>query len=624
MRTNLSKYTNCFSDFPWPQSAPTFPPAVQVGQYLSSYANKYIGNRVISLNCRVTKVERSESTGKWNVTWCTADKEESDAFEFLIIACGFFSEPYIPAIPGLDTFPGIISHSSSYSSPDVFKDQHIAIIGGSLSSVELVEDVAPYAASICHVIPRPFWVVPKYLPLDPECPSTAFLPLDLILYRRRPQTTNEDVPPQIRWRKVNENLRSFCGSLSDFSEEMKVDMDMPPYVAVSDMYANFIRSGRVTLHTGHLTSVSGSTLTLTPPTPRPIPENITHIIFATGFRPSSSSSILPSSLLSDLSFSEADHFLPILLHRATLHPSLPNAAFVGHYRGPFWGIIELQARWCAGLFSGSLPWPSLDELKEGISAEEKMRSSRPRMQWPRGDYVGFGCDLAQTVGISLPQHSLELNKQSLQPHNVFVPSHFQHPYRLETDTQMASLEKTLSLSATSGLFVAAAIFRALHGCWKLNRIYTSHLPEYPSGPSSGTAEFIPRKASILPNSTDTSKIEYLYSEKTILTTSTGLQLQGSQQYIYRYDEPNDKLVVYFAKRDDYATLDYLFHQVNLESSPDPSKPWGAKSSHFCSPDNYEVGYNFFFKGADLERWMIEYEVKGPKKDYTMQTWYTRG
>ena len=83
-----------------------------------------------------------------------------------------------------------------------------------------------------------------------------------------------------------------------------------------------------------------------------------NIIFATGFRPSSSSSILPSSLLSALSFSETDHFLPILLHRATLHPSLPNAAFVGHYRGPFWGIIELQARWCAGLFCGSLPWPS--------------------------------------------------------------------------------------------------------------------------------------------------------------------------------------------------------------------------------------------------------------------------
>ena len=123
-----------------------------------------------------------------------------------------------------------------------------------------------------------------------------------------------------------------------------------------------------------------------------------------------------------------------------------------------------------------------------------MRNSRPRMQWPRGDYVGFGSDLAQTVGISLPSHSLELNKQCLQSHDIFVPSYFKHAYRLETDPQLDSLEETLRLSASSGLFVAAAIFRALHGHWKLNRIYTSRLPEYPSGPSSGTAEFIPEKS----------------------------------------------------------------------------------------------------------------------------------
>jgi hypothetical protein len=53
-------------------------------------------------------------------------------------------------------------------------------------------------------------------------------------------------------------------------------------------------------------------------------------------------------------------------------------------------------------------------------------------------------------------------------------------------------------------------------------------------------------------------------------------------------------------------------------------PWGAKGSHWCSPDTYEVRYEFYFKGADIERWKIEYKVKGPKKDYTMETWYMRG
>lgn len=60
----------------------------------------------------------------------------------------------------------------------------------------------------------------------------------------------------------------------------------------------------------------------------------------------------------------------------------------------------------------------------------------------------------------------------------------------------------------------------------------------------------------------------------------------------------------------------------MENAP-PKTPWRAKASHWCSPDTYEVRYTFSFKGADVEKWKIEYEVKGPKKDYSMETWYTR-
>lgn len=639
MRTNLSKHTNCFSSLPWLLNTPTFPSAAQVSVYLSTFANTFLRPEMLSLNSKVTKLSRSGN--KWNVHWHTNGKEETAEFEFVIIACGFFSEPYIPAISGLDTFPGTIIHSSAYSSPDVFKDKHVAIIGGSLSSVEVAEDIAPYTASIHHLIPRPFWVVPKFLPLDPDNPGTTFLPLDLVLYRRRhSQTTNDESSSQSRWRRANENLRSLCRELSDASEDMKIDMDMPPYAVVSDMYANFVRSGRIILYTGHLTSISGSTLALSPETSKLIPENITHIIFATGFRPSSSSDILPTELLSSLSFSKEDHFLPLLLHRASLHPSLPNAAFVGHYRGPYWGIIELQARWCAGLFSGSVPWPSSSEFREGIEAEERIRNNRPRTQWPRGDYVSFGSDLAKTIGIALPPQSSELSKRYVISTDIFVPSHFppaasaEGPHHLEEYSLQRSLDETLSKSANVGLFVAAAVYRSIHGHWKLRRTYVSRLPEYPSGPSTGTGDFIPRKASKIPGASGTAisetempKIEYLYSEKTTLTTSSGLQLQGTQQYIYRYDEPHDKLVVYFAKRDDEATLDYLFHEVDLEAPPPvavaQAGPWKAKSSHFCSPDSYEVEYTFYFKGADLDKWQIKYDVKGPRKDYTMETWYTR-
>ena len=618
MRTNLSKHTNCFSALSWPAGTPTFPSAAQVGDYLSLFAEKYISGGVIGLNCHVKSVARSRAGDKWTVRWNQGDTEEIAEFDFLVIACGFFAEPYTPPIPGIETFLGSVIHSTAYSSPEPFKDKHVAIIGGSLSSVEVAEDLAPYAASIHHVIPRPFWIIPKYLPLNPDDPGTTFLPLDLVLYRRRSGQQPSDSSLQARWRLVNENLRAMCGDLSSVAWKMKVDMDMPPYAAVSDLYANFIRSGRITLYKGHLTSISGSSLHISQDIS--LPDDITDIIFSTGFRPSSSSSILPPSLLSELEFSEKDHFLPILLHRATLHPALPNAAFVGYYRGPYWGIIELQAKWCADLFSGRLPWPSIDEMKEGIDAERKMRDFKPRMQWPRGDYVTFGTELAKTVGISLPPDP-HFSKSVVEPPDVFVPSQFGSVNALDASLSKSSLEETLEKSAKENLFVAAAIFRSLQGLWQLSRTYTSRLPEYPSGPSSGTAEFIPRKSSA--QSSATHRIEYLYSEKTLLTTSRGLQLQGTQQYIYQYDEDLDKLQVYFTKRDEEFALDYLFHQINISPPQGNFSPWQATSHHLCTPDTYDVAYEFHFQGSNLLTFKISYEVTGPRKDYSMETVYTR-
>ena len=637
MRTNLSKYTCCFSDFPWPSNTPIFPTAAQVGEYLSEYAQKYLKPETISLGCRVLGVDRSRTDKGWSIIWSTADSErqETATFDYLIISCGFFSEPFIPPIPGLDTFSGSVIHSSSYSpNKGDHTGKHVAIIGSSFSAVEVADDVSLRAASVHHIIPRPFWVLPRYLPMDVQDPGTTFLPLDLVLYRRlRPEQTN--LSPQQRWARINGYLRSVCGDLSSSSDSMKVDMNMPPYVAVSDMYANSVLSGRITLHAGHLASISGSNLNLTSDTS--LPPGITHLIFATGFRPSSVSTILPPTLLSALNFSPTDRFIPFPLDRATLHTALPNAAFVGHYRGPYWGVIELQARWCAGLFSGSLPWPSASEIEAGIAYEEQIRNHRPKLQFPRGDYVEFCNALAGATKTTLPEMTHQLEKHIVQPQHIFVPQNFgpspwmqpcSSPPVVEEPDPFKSLEQVLTRSANCGLFVAAAVFRFLQGTWLLNRTYVSRRSDHPSGSSTGSVEFIPRKIHRPPTENENGNVEYLYSEKTEMIPSTGPQLSGTRQYIYRYNEPDDALDVFFAERGEEVSLGRLFHRLKFEHPP-PSQtdtevsPWIAKASHFCSPDTYEVAYTFFFDGADLAKWQIEYEVRGPKKDYSMKTWYSR-
>jgi hypothetical protein len=94
-------------------------------------------------------------------------------------------------------------------------------------------------------------------------------------------------------------------------------------------------------------------------------------------------------------------------------------------------------------------------------------------------------------------------------------------------------------------------------------------------------------------------------------------------YIYRYDESRDNMELYFVKRDKSASLDRYFHRLEFEPHS-TGEAWTAKATHLCNDDTYDVKYTFFFKGAELRRWGTIYEVRGPRKNYRLESWYERG
>jgi hypothetical protein len=146
-------------------------------------------------------------------------------------------------------------------------------------------------------------------------------------------------------------------------------------------------------------------------------------------------------------------------------------------------------------------------------------------------------------------------------------------------------------------------------------------------------------------------LEYLYIEDGEFTAAgTNMRFRATRRYVWRYDEAGDKLSVWFARTDDPARADYLFH--DLEFIPPPSLAedadhanqmqdnvkeiqqkhkhsesrgdgWRAKASHLCIEDLYDVHYEFFFKAVNLREWRLGYSVHGPKKDYTIDGFYRR-
>ncbi|KAJ5188435.1 hypothetical protein N7491_004760 [Penicillium cf. griseofulvum] len=545
MRTNLSRFTVAFSDLAWESvisgDVPTFPQAIQVGEYLACYAERYIPAHVLRLGCRVVRtIRRVEDGGepKWNVQWVREsavkaqqeyglldDGVSSEDFDLIVIASGYFAQQYIPDIPGLKQFQGQIIHSSSlhYKREELLSNETkdvngtVVVVGGSMSGVEAASAVALHQSSstlstngiphtqetkVHHIHSRPFWTLPTYLPHESPDGSPSFLPLDLAMYdlgRRPPGPIEYTLGPipEERAVKMNSYFHSLLGS--DYEKYAHMDSPhgaevtiQPPWVAIGNDYAEFVRHGAIQTSMGRVTSMhsdpdtkkssiqyegpGGVTKTI---------ENVAAVIMATGFTPYKSLSLLPDEVLTTLEYSKADPFSPLILDKGgTIRSEIPDVGFVGFYRGPYWGVMEMQARFLGKLWSGDNGFCETDQ-------KQSLRSLRlaglDRGQFPMADYVGLMESFAKDLDIS--RSALQGDTRS----GPAIPARYL--YGDTPDTQ-SEVEKTLDALrdalvpsrevAQEG--AASAIFRALHGTWKSmqtgRREISGSLAFYPRYPTT--------------------------------------------------------------------------------------------------------------------------------------------
>jgi hypothetical protein len=315
-----------------------------------------------------------------------------------------------------------------------------------------------------------------------------------------------------------------------------------PWLAISDNYSSFTRSGLIKPSLGRATGLS------------PLPSNasnasvtvsssenesleitdISAIIFATGFSPSHTLSFLPDSVLQTLSYDPNCSMLPVLLDaNTTSHRLLPDLGFVGFYRGPYWGVIEMQARFLASLFLGDKSAASVLEQDEGGQGDmEKLRNlwyKDPEQvaQFPMGDYA------------YLMEYFREVNGTSISGvagTGPVVPSRYLGPQPTDAQTAesnaalkpIATLFEDTNVSGDGGgtRFVSRAIFRALQGNWKLSRKMISSIAIYPSGAFIGEARFLPRKPT-----EEEYDSEYLYIEEGDFETETGMKFRANRRYV---------------------------------------------------------------------------------------------
>lgn len=108
----------------------------------------------IRLNSRVEKLSKTNE-GKWLLTVKEVRENQEnwyqESFDAVVVAVGHYTIPNIPRIKGLAEFgreyPGSLIHAKSYKDRGIFKNKKVLVIGGSISTANLVQYIYPLSKS---------------------------------------------------------------------------------------------------------------------------------------------------------------------------------------------------------------------------------------------------------------------------------------------------------------------------------------------------------------------------------------------------------------------------------------------------------------------------------------------
>ncbi len=168
VQTQSPKDLYRYTDMAMPDDYAQWPKGAQVHAYLHSYANKHKLGRLFQLNTDVSGMERrADGQPGWTLTLKAAGRTRKLDVDFVAICTGQFSYKNIITHPGQDAFVaqgGQVMHSSEYTDPEIARDRHVVVLGGSKSSTDIaVNAVKSGAKQVTMVYRENVWRVPYFI-----------------------------------------------------------------------------------------------------------------------------------------------------------------------------------------------------------------------------------------------------------------------------------------------------------------------------------------------------------------------------------------------------------------------------------------------------------------------------
>lgn len=160
-----SKRMTEFAEFPMKDSVAQYPSHQELKSYFQDFVDHFGIRDHYQFNTRVVSVEPDGD--QWRITTETDGQQQTRTFTGVMIANGTLHTPNRPELPG--QFSGELMHSSSYRSPEVFRDKRVLIVGCGNSGADIAVDAVHHARSVDMSLRRGYYFLPKFLkgrPID--------------------------------------------------------------------------------------------------------------------------------------------------------------------------------------------------------------------------------------------------------------------------------------------------------------------------------------------------------------------------------------------------------------------------------------------------------------------------
>ena len=140
---------------------PDWPRAFSGQEHIRAYLERVADVFRLRPHLRLNSEVKTMTWDAGRLVWVIETSSGTLLADLVVSATGPLSDPKVPAVPGLDTFPGKVFHSARWDHDYELRGKRVAVVGTGASAIQIVPAIQPDVAKLTLFQRTPPWVMPR-------------------------------------------------------------------------------------------------------------------------------------------------------------------------------------------------------------------------------------------------------------------------------------------------------------------------------------------------------------------------------------------------------------------------------------------------------------------------------